>query len=77
MVILGGLGSIPGVIVGAAVVVILNLQVLQGLCNNVVTVGFGIFSFLLVAAFSYRLGGIWGGDKFSTALTAIGAWPST
>lgn len=31
MVILGGLGSIPGVIMGAAVVVILNLQVLQGL----------------------------------------------
>ncbi|MEW5872233.1 MAG: branched-chain amino acid ABC transporter permease [Chloroflexota bacterium] len=29
MVILGGLGSIPGVIVGAAVVIILNLQVLQ------------------------------------------------
>ena len=31
MVILGGLGSIPGVILGAAVVVILNLQVLQSL----------------------------------------------
>lgn len=31
IVILGGLGSIPGVIVGAAVVTILNLQVLQGL----------------------------------------------
>jgi branched-chain amino acid transport system permease protein len=31
MVILGGLGSIPGVIVGAALVTILNLQVLQGL----------------------------------------------
>jgi len=31
MVILGGVGSIPGVILGAAVVVILNLQVLQGL----------------------------------------------
>jgi branched-chain amino acid transport system permease protein len=31
MVILGGIGSIPGVIVGAAVVVILNLQILQGL----------------------------------------------
>jgi branched-chain amino acid transport system permease protein len=31
MVILGGIGSIPGVIVGAAVVIILNLQVLQGL----------------------------------------------
>lgn len=31
MVILGGLGSIPGAIIGAAVVVILNLQVLQGL----------------------------------------------
>ena len=31
MVILGGLGSIPGVIVGAAVVTLLNVQVLQGL----------------------------------------------
>jgi branched-chain amino acid transport system permease protein len=31
MVILGGLGSIPGVILGAAVVEILNLQILQGL----------------------------------------------
>jgi branched-chain amino acid transport system permease protein len=31
MVILGGLGSIPGVILGATVVVILNLQVLQGI----------------------------------------------
>lgn len=51
-----------------------TMQMLQGLCNNVVTVGFGVFSFLLVAAFSYRLGGIWGGDKFSTALTAIGAF---
>lgn len=31
MVILGGLGSIPGVIMGAAVVVMLNVQILQGL----------------------------------------------
>ena len=51
-----------------------TLQMLQGLCNNVVTVGFGVFSFLLVIAFSYRLGGIWGGDKFSTALTAVGSF---
>lgn len=51
-----------------------TMQMLQGLCNNVVTVGFGVFSFLLVMAFSYRLGGIWGGDKFSTALTAVGAF---
>jgi branched-chain amino acid transport system permease protein len=29
MVILGGLGSIPGVIFGASVVVILNIQILQ------------------------------------------------
>ncbi len=29
MVILGGIGSIPGVIIGAAVVTVLNLQVLQ------------------------------------------------
>lgn len=51
-----------------------TMQVLQGLCNNVVTVGFGVFSFLLVAAFAYRLGGIWGGDKFATALTALGSF---
>ena len=51
-----------------------TLQILQGLCNNVVTVGFGVFSFLLVVAFAYRLGGIWGGDKFSTALTTTGAF---
>lgn len=51
-----------------------TLQMLQGLCNNVVTVGFGVFSFLLVMAFSYRLGGIWGGDQFATALTAVGAF---
>ena len=31
VVVVGGLGSIPGVILGAAVVVILNLQILQGL----------------------------------------------
>ena len=31
MVILGGLGSIPGVVVGATVVTLLNVQVLQGL----------------------------------------------
>jgi branched-chain amino acid transport system permease protein len=31
MVILGGLGSIPGVILGATVVVVLNIQVLQGI----------------------------------------------
>ena len=51
-----------------------NIQVIQGLCNNVVTVGFGVFSFLLVAAFSYRLGTIWGGDPFANALTALGAF---
>lgn len=51
-----------------------TMQMLQGLCNNVVTVGFGCFSFLLVAAFAYRLGDIWGGDKFATALTAMGAF---
>ena len=51
-----------------------TMRVLQGLCNNIVTVGFGIFSFLLVAAFAYRLGGIWGGDKFATALTALGSF---
>ena len=50
------------------------MKILQSLCNNVVTVGFGIFSFLLVAAFSYRLGSIWGGDKFATALTSMGAF---
>ncbi len=51
-----------------------TMQVLQGLCNNVVTVGFGVFSFLLVAAFAYRLGQNWGGDPFQTALVALGAY---
>ncbi len=51
-----------------------TLQMIQGLCNNVVNVGFGCFSFLLVACFSYRLGQIWHGDPFSTALTALGAY---
>ncbi len=51
-----------------------GMQIIQGLCNNVVTVGFGVFSFLLVAAFSYRLGTIWGGDPFANALTALGAF---
>lgn len=51
-----------------------SMQVIQGLCNNVVTVGFGVFSFLLVAAFSYRLGTIWGGDPFANALTALGVF---
>lgn len=51
-----------------------KLKSLQALCNLVVTIGFGVFSLLLVLAFSYRLGGIWGGEKFSTALTGIGAF---
>lgn len=51
-----------------------SMQVIQGLCNNVVTVGFGVFSFLLVAVFAYRLGTIWGGDPFANALTALGAF---
>ncbi|SEP14893.1 PTS sugar transporter subunit IIC [Propionispora vibrioides] len=51
-----------------------TLKSLQALCNLVVTIGFGVLSLFLVAAFSYRLGGIWGGDKFSTALTGIGAF---
>ncbi|WP_196599589.1 PTS sugar transporter subunit IIC [Pectinatus frisingensis] len=51
-----------------------KLKSLQGLCNLVVTIGFGCFSLLLVIAFSYRLGGIWGGDKFSTTLTSIGCF---
>ena len=33
MVVLGGMGSVPGVILGAAVVTILNLQVLSELTN--------------------------------------------
>src|SRR5512146_90836 len=35
MVILGGQGSIPGVILGAATVTVLNLQILQGLSHDI------------------------------------------
>ncbi len=57
-----------------ASVFVQTMQIIQSLCNKVVTVGFGIFSLLLVTAFSYRLGMIWKGDPFSTALTALGAF---
>lgn len=51
-----------------------SLQIIQSLCNSVVTVGFGLMSLLLVASFGYRLGVIWQGDPFITALTALGAF---
>ena len=45
MVVLGGMGSVPGVILGAAVVTILNLQVLTELTNWVNQLSFsGVFS---------------------------------
>ena len=46
-----------------------SLQIIQSLCNSVVTVGFGLMSLLLVASLGYRLGVIWQGDPFITALT--------
>lgn len=51
-----------------------SLQIIQGLCDTVVTVGFGLLSLLLVASLSYRLGHMWQGDPFITSLTAIGAF---
>lgn len=51
-----------------------KLHKLQILCGLVTTIGFDVFSLLLVASFSYRLGGIWGGEKFTTALTGLGAF---
>ena len=50
MIILGGMGSIPGAILGAAVVTILNLQVLKGLSlwlNELRNAGVSIFGFNL------------------------------
>ncbi|MGN0143510.1 MAG: PTS sugar transporter subunit IIC [Clostridium sp.] len=46
----------------------------QQLCALVTTIGFDVFSLLLVIAFSYRLGGIWGGDQFTTALVGLSAF---
>ncbi|SHK42997.1 PTS system, cellobiose-specific IIC component [Selenomonas ruminantium] len=51
-----------------------SLQVVQGMCNMVVTVGFGLLSLLMVVSLAYRLGLIWGGPPFITALTALGAF---
>jgi branched-chain amino acid transport system permease protein len=51
MIILGGMGSIPGAILGAAVVTILNLQVLKGLSlwlNELRNAGTVIFGYDLV-----------------------------
>ena len=50
MVILGGMGSIPGAIVGATVVTVLNLQVLKGLSlwlNELKNAGVTIFGYNL------------------------------
>jgi branched-chain amino acid transport system permease protein len=50
MVILGGMGSIPGAVLGATVVTILNLQVLKGLSlwlNELKNAGVTIFGFAL------------------------------
>lgn len=51
-----------------------KLKNLQTLCGLVTTIGFDVFSLLLVLSFSYRLGGIWGGEKFMTALTGVAAF---
>ena len=50
MVILGGMGSIPGAVVGATVVTVLNLQVLKGLSlwlNELKNAGVEIFGYPL------------------------------
>ncbi len=50
MVILGGMGSIPGAILGATVVTVLNLQVLKGLSlwlNELKNAGVTVFGFAL------------------------------
>jgi branched-chain amino acid transport system permease protein len=50
MVILGGMGSIPGAVLGATVVTVLNLQVLKGLSlwlNELKNAGVTIFGFAL------------------------------
>ncbi len=50
MIILGGMGSIPGAILGAAVVTVLNLQVLKGLSlwlNELRNAGVSIFGYSL------------------------------
>lgn len=46
----------------------------QQLCTLVSTIGFDVFSLLLVISFSYKLGGIWGGDQFTTALVGLSAF---
>ena len=50
MVILGGMGSIPGAVLGAAAVTVLNLQVLKGLSlwlNELRNAGVTVFGFNL------------------------------
>jgi cellobiose PTS system EIIC component len=46
----------------------------QQLCSLMTTIGFDLFSLFLVLSFSYRLGGIWGGDKFTTALAGVASF---
>ena len=51
-----------------------GLIVLQQICSTVVTVGFGMRSFLLTTAFAYRLSRIWHSDPVATAFVAMGAF---
>ncbi len=53
---------------------VIKLKNLQILCGLVTTIGFDVFSLLLVLSFSYRLGAIWNGEKFMTALTGVAAF---
>ncbi len=46
----------------------------QQLCGLVTTIGFDCFSLFLVISFSYKLGGIWKGDKFTTALAGLASF---
>ena len=51
-----------------------HLQILQGLCNTMVTVGFGMLSFFLTAALAYRLAVLWHGDRVVSIFVALGAF---
>lgn len=46
----------------------------QTLCSLVTTIGFDVFSLLLVLSFSYKLGALWHADQFTTALTGFAAF---
>jgi len=79
MLVLGGMGSLPGVVVGSALLSILNFFILPQASNLVATVGlhidftqyrFMLYGIILVAIMLFKPEGLWGSEQRKAELKA-------